>query len=289
MLNADACCRRFQSRINTSILHLRKIAMLRNKLFAIAFASAITLPAVGLAADPPAAPASPHTFTANVGFVSDYSFRGISQTMGDPAVQGGFDYSHTPTGLYLGIWGSNVSGTIFTDGSLESDWYGGWAKTWGDWGVNVGGLYYYYPGAKLANGDKYDTFEGYGSVSWKWISAKISYAFTDYFGCNQSSCPASFSGGSDGSTYIELNATYPVNEVFSITGHVGHQKIEGSSVDLDYTDYKIGVNYLYNGFNFGLAYKDTDADSTLYTFTKASGKQVDLGEGKVIVSVSKTF
>jgi hypothetical protein len=60
-------------------------------------------------------------------------------------------------------------------------------------------------------------------------------------------------------------------------------------VDLDYTDYKIGVNYLYNGFNFGLAYKDTDADSALYTFTKASGKQVDLGEGKVIVSVSKTF
>jgi uncharacterized protein (TIGR02001 family) len=265
--------------------------MLRNKLIFAALVGAFALPGAVLAADAaPAAPASPNVFTANVGFVSDYSFRGISQTMGEAAVQGGFDYSHTPTGLYLGIWGSNVSGTQFTDGNLESDWYGGWAKTWGDWGLNVGGLYYYYPGAKLlSNGDKYDTFEGYASVSWKWISLKASYAFTDFFGCNANSCGPAFTDDSKGSTYIELNATYPLTEAFSITGHVGHQTIEGTSVDLDYTDYKVGVNYLYNGFNFGLAYKDTDADSALYTLPKASGETVDLSKGKIIVSVSKTF
>lgn len=263
--------------------------MLRNKVLSAAVVGAFALQGAVLAADAaPAAPASPHTFTSNVGFVTDYSFRGISQTMGEPAVQGGFDYSHT-SGLYLGLWGSNVSGSQFTDGNLETDWYGGWAKTWGDWGINIGGLYYFYPGAKLGNGDKYDTFEGNAAVSWKWISAKISYAFTDFFGCNASSCGPAFNDGSSGSTYIELNATYPINDAFSVTGHIGHQTIEGTTVDLDYTDYKIGVNYLYNGFNFGLAYKDTDADSSLYTLTKASGKQVDLSEGKVIVSVSKTF
>ena len=262
--------------------------MLRNKLIAVALASAFAAPAAVLAADP--APAPDNVFTANVGFVTDYSFRGLSQTMGQPAVQGGFDYSHAPTGIYLGIWGSNVSGTEFTDGNLESDWYGGWAKTWGDWGVNIGGLYYYYPGAKIAtNGDKYDTLEGYASVSWKWISAKVSYAFTDFFGCNANSCGPNFTDDSKGSTYVELNATYPINDAWSITGHVGHQTIEGTAVDLDYTDYKIGVNYLYNGFNFGLAYKDTDADSNFYTFTKASGKTVDVGDSKVIFSVSKTF
>jgi hypothetical protein len=26
------------------------------------------------------------------------------------------------------------------------DFYGGWKKTWGDWGLDVGGIYYYYPG-----------------------------------------------------------------------------------------------------------------------------------------------
>ena len=265
--------------------------MLRNKIIAVAVASAVALPGIALAADAPtapAAPASPNTFTANVGFVSDYAFRGISQTMGEPAVQGGFDYTHA-SGFYLGIWGSNVSGIQFTDGTLESDWYGGWAKTWGDWGVNVGGLYYYYPGAKLGNGDKYDTFEGYGSVSWKWITAKISYAFTDFFGANQDSTPGAFNDSSKGSTYIELNATYPISDAFSILAHIGHQTVEGSTVDLDYTDYKIGVNYLYNGFNFGLAYKDTDADSSLYTLPRANGETVDLGKGKLIASVSKTF
>jgi len=263
--------------------------MIRNKLFAVAVAGAFAIPWAAFAEDAaPAAPASPHTFTSNVGFVSDYSFRGISQTMGEAAVQGGFDYSHT-SGAYLGIWGSNVSSTQFTDGNLEADWYGGWTKTWGDWGVNVGGLYYYYPGAELSNGDKYDTFEGYGSVSWKWISVKLSYAFTDYFGCNENSCAPAFNSSSDGSTYVEANATYPINDAFSITGHVGHQTIEGTSVDLDYTDYRIGVNYLYNGFNFGLAYKDTDAKSSLYTLAKTNGDTVDLSEGKVIASVSKTF
>jgi len=261
--------------------------MLRNKLISAAVVGACALPGAVLAAD--AAPASPHTFTSNVGFVTDYAYRGISQTMGGPAVQGGFDYSHS-SGLYLGLWGSNISGLQFTDGNVETDWYGGWAKTWGDWGLNVGALYYYYPGAKIAtNGDKYDTLEGYASVSWKWLSAKLSYAFTDFFGCNANSCGPNFTGDSNGSTYIEVNATYPISEAFSVTGHVGHQTIEGTSVDLDYTDYKVGVNYLYNGFNFGLAYKDTDADSSFYTATKVSGKTVDLSEGKVIFSVSRTF
>ncbi len=258
--------------------------MPRNKLSALALASALAAPGVALAQDP----ASAHTFTSNVGFVSDYAFRGISQTMGDPALQGGFDYAHS-SGLYLGVWGSNVSGTQFADGSLETDFYGGWAKTWGDWGLNAGGLYYYYPGAKLGNGDRYDTFEGYAGASWKWISLKTSYAFTDYFGCNASSCSPAFSGDSDGSIYVELNATYPINEAFSVSAHVGQQTIEGTTVDLDYVDYKIGANYLYNGFNFGLAYKDTDADSSLYTLSKASGKEVDLGEGKFLASVSRTF
>jgi uncharacterized protein (TIGR02001 family) len=273
-------------RIDRAIPPLEEISMPKAKFYALVVtAGALAAPATLFAAD---TPASAHSFTANVGFVSDYSFRGISQTMGEPAVQGGFDYAHA-SGLYLGVWGSNVSGTQFTDGNLETDLYGGWAKTWGDWGVNVGGLYYYYPGAKLPNGDKYDTFEGYGGVSWKWISAKVSYAFTDFFGCNASSCAPVFNDNSKGSTYAELNATYPISEAFSVSGHVGHQTIEGTSVNLDYTDYKLGVNYLYNGFNFGVAYKDTDADSNFYTATKASGKEVDLGRSKVIVSVSKTF
>ncbi len=56
----------------------------------------------------PSAPASPHTFTGNVGIFSQYIFRGLTQTNGYPALQGGFDYGHE-SGFYVGTWGSNIS------------------------------------------------------------------------------------------------------------------------------------------------------------------------------------
>jgi len=234
--------------------------------------------------------ASPHTFTGNVGLFSDYSLRGLSQTMEEPAIQGGFDYAHS-SGLYLGTWASNVSGSIFPGGSMEWDFYGGWAKTYGDWGVNVGGFYYYYPGAEYANGDTFDFVELLLQGSWKWVTLKALYAVNDFLGQNEQSFGAFFSGGSDGSLYLDLTATYPVTEAFSVTAHVGHQTIEGTApgIDLDYTDYKVGVNYLYNGFNFGAYYKDTDASETEYTFFTPNGKEVFLGDGALILSVSKTF
>ena len=90
--------------------------------------------------------------------------------------------------------------------------------------------------------------------------------------------------------YMELNATYPINDAFSITAHVGQQTVEGTApgVDLDYTDYKIGVNYLWSGFNFGLAYKDTDAVEANYTVFKGT-ESVFIGDSAVILSVGKTF
>ena len=57
--------------------------------------------------------------------VTDYYFRGLTQTWGGPAIQGGFDVSHT-SGLYAGFWASNVSGNQYAGGSLETDWYGGY-------------------------------------------------------------------------------------------------------------------------------------------------------------------
>jgi uncharacterized protein (TIGR02001 family) len=91
-----------------------------------------------------------HTLTGNVGLFSSYRFRGIDQTFGKPALQGGFDYSHA-SGIYVGNWNSNVSsGAGFPEGNLEMDFYGGYKTTIGDFGIDVGGLYYYYPGSDAA-------------------------------------------------------------------------------------------------------------------------------------------
>ena len=76
--------------------------------------AAFSVPAMAQAADPaqtdpaPAAEASPHTVTGNLGVFSSYRFRGIDQTFGKPALQGGVDYAHA-SGFYLGNWNSNVS------------------------------------------------------------------------------------------------------------------------------------------------------------------------------------
>src|SRR5450759_2863878 len=79
---------------------------------ASAFSLPLTVSAQTAPAAEPAAPASPHTFTGNVGLVSQYIFRGLTQTNGDPAIQGGADYSHA-SGFYAGTWLSNIS--WFTD------------------------------------------------------------------------------------------------------------------------------------------------------------------------------
>ena len=68
---------------------------------ALVLAGITGVPALAMAED------SPHSLSGNVSMASDYLFRGISQTGGDAAIQGGLDYSHS-SGFYLGTWGSNV-------------------------------------------------------------------------------------------------------------------------------------------------------------------------------------
>ena len=87
------------------------------------------------------------TFTGNAGLFSDYRFRGFTQTDYKPAFQGGFDFAHK-SGFYLGNWNSNVEQALYNGASLEMDFYGGYKHTFGDFGLDVGVIYYYYPGTK---------------------------------------------------------------------------------------------------------------------------------------------
>jgi uncharacterized protein (TIGR02001 family) len=93
----------------------------------------------------------------------------------------------------------------------------------------------------------------------------------------------------DGSSYIDLSASYDLGGGWGINGHIGHQKVKNASAS-DYTDYKIGVTKDVGGWVFGAAFVDTDADSAIYTSTNAaSGKTKDLGSSTVVLSISKTF
>jgi uncharacterized protein (TIGR02001 family) len=244
----------------------------------------------------PAAPASPHTFTGNLTLATDYRFRGISQTFKQPTVQGGVDYSHT-SGLYLGNWNSNVSGVQFQNGaSLEMDFYGGWKFTPAkDLTLDVGALYYYYPGSVIGTtGQKYDNGELYFAASYKWFSGKYSYGLTDFFGLNSTSAAAyAFTalparGNSRGSSYLDLNATFEVMDKTNLTFHVGRQLVKNYG-ELNYTDYKIGISHDFPWATVGLAAITTNANSNYWKVSNASGTTKELGNATLVLSASKTF
>lgn len=234
----------------------------------------------GVANAQEAAPATPeHSFTGNLTVATDYRFRGISQTFKEPTVQGGFDYAHS-SGFYVGNWNSNVSGTSFTDGSIEMDLYAGYKfAITPDFTADVGALYYYYPGAfNGSTNQKYNTTELYVAGTYKWFTLKYSNAVSDFFAAPNS----------DGSDYLELNAAFEVADKTTLGFHVGHQNVKNVA-DADYTDYKVSLSRDFGFATIGLAVVGTDADKTFYSATNNAGKSKKLGDTTAVLSISKAF
>ncbi|MEM8634961.1 MAG: TorF family putative porin [Pseudomonadota bacterium] len=101
-------------------------------------------------------------FSANVAITTDYTFRGISQSASDAAIQGGFDWA--TDSFYIGTWGSTVdfnddlsnpiTGESISDGSsTEIDFYAGFTPSVGDVGLDFGVIYYLYPDAPDGDDD----------------------------------------------------------------------------------------------------------------------------------------
>lgn len=260
---------------------------MRKSLVTLAVLSALAVPSISFAEDaaPAAAPAPEHTFTYNVGLFSQYIFRGLTQTNEDAAVQGGVDYAHS-SGFYAGAWASNISwlkdAGAYTSSSLELDLYGGYANSIGDTGIgyNVGLLQYIYPGDELPGVKKAETTEVYGSLSYKWLAAKLSVVASDgAFGFRNA----------DGSWYAEVNGNFPILET-GITAnlHVGRQEFSGQGTNVfDYTDWKIGATKSWaNGVNLGAYYTDTTAKDAGYVVA-STGKNI--GDSQFTVFVQKTF
>ena len=252
----------------------------------------------------PATPPPPeHVFTTNAAFVSNYIFRGLTQTFGKPAVQVGFDYAHS-SGAYAGVWGSNISGQQYAGGRSAIDYYFGYnGKLAGDWGWTAGFYGYYYPGANYKNtvpttaDQEYNTEEVNAGVSWKWVSLKLSSTTGDYFGANTKT---GYTSGSSGSTYLDLTANIPLSNDFTLLLHYGDQDVKtklatanaAGATDPSYTDYKIGISKAFkDGWTVGLAY--SKADNTKY-YDKTAGvvdssKTHDLGSGVTVLSISRVF
>lgn len=203
------------------------------------------------------------TVAYNVGVVSDYQFRGVSQTEEDPAFQAGADLS---SGIfYAGVWGSTISFAGDDDSEVEIDLYGGIKPVVGDVTFDLGVVYYAYPGSP--DGADYDFVEAKIGVSRPFGKATL--------GANLFYSP-DFFGGTDDAFYIEVYGSAPLADKLSVSGAVARQDVDYEG---DYTTWNLGLTYAFTPNVAGdLRYVDTDEHDFGGVF-----------EERVIVGLKLTF
>jgi len=231
--------------------------------------------------------ASPWSF--NVGLFSQYASRGISYTHEQPALQATALYTH-PSGWYAGLWLTNVSRYFIHDGTVESDPFGGYAGSRGNWNYDVGFWRWTFTGASLpVSKRKYDTIELYASVGWRIFSLRVWREVTDYFGLNSQSAPVDAglapNGSSRGSTYLEGNVAFELPRGVTLGLHLGRQSVHGYG-RLSYSEYRVNLDKdLGAGWTADLAFGDTDANPALYQ--DAGG--LDVARAKWFGYLKKSF
>jgi len=231
------------------------------------------------------APAAESTLSYNLGVVSDYRYRGISQSRLQPAVQGGVDYADK-SGFYVGAWGSSIkfikdTGTTNSvtgvKGSTELDLYAGFKGAAADVAYDVGVLRYQYTDNNLQIVPLYanaNTTEVYGAVTVGLVTAKYSHSLTNVFG----------TPNSKNSYYLDLSATFDLGNGFTLVPHLGYQMVKNNTAGT-YTDYALTLSKdLGNGLTATAAVVGTDADKVFYTL-----KDKFNGKSGVVVGLKYAF
>lgn len=213
-----------------------------------------------------------YTITKNVTVVSDYMFRGISQSDEAPALQGSIGYENV-SGFHASVWGSTINFANDDEEKVEIDLTAGYAFTAHGIDFDLGAIQYYYP--NTAGSNNYDFLEVYASAAKDFgpVSTAFSVNHTgDYF------------AASGDAQYYNLSASMPIAQVegLSVSANVGRQIIEDNAAfgTPDYTDGSLGVNYNYMGYDIGLAYVDTSL---------SKNECADGCEARAVLSISRDF
>jgi uncharacterized protein (TIGR02001 family) len=203
----------------------------------------------------------------NIALTSDYRYRGISQTKGDPALQGGVDFT-SDSGFYLGTWASTIEHLKDEydnkTSKAEIDVYGGYRSEVNEIvSYDLGVLAYTYP--RHAQKNSPNTTEVYGQLTLGPTYIKYSHAVTDLFGTEDS----------DNSGYIDLGMNLEITERLIFNLHVGRQNIKNDDA---YVDYLAGMTY---DFDFM-----TGAITIIETDIKGDVEETDK---TLVITLKKTF
>ncbi len=230
----------------------------------------------------------------NVGLATQYVYRGLSQTNGYPAVQGGIDYEYKES-FYAGAWLSNTS--IYNDvmagasSSLEIDAYTGFeGEVAKGWDYDLGLIHYAFPGRfpqrslDAAGLVRPDSTEAYASLGYQGVKLKWSHALGTLFGIPNS-------GGTD---YLEADGDFPLPMAgLHLALHAGRQIFRGASPSgvsndslYSYSDYRIGVNRKFaKKYIVSVAVTASSANASVYTNVFGN----NIGTTHVVASVYTEF
>ncbi|WP_423142024.1 TorF family putative porin [Parablastomonas sp. CN1-191] len=225
-------------------------------------------PAFADETDPPSA----ITITGNVAGVTDYRFRGLSQTSGDPAIQGSININHS-SGIYAGAWSSSLDfravgpAAVAVYGNQELDLYAGWTGPVASGLTFDGGLLYYaYPGGHVGKAEFFEPYASLtGAIGPVTAKAGVAYAW------KQAALDFNADGKNDDNVYVygELGSSIP-NTPISVLGHLGWTKGAlspkfATGQTADYAggfDYSIGASAnVYKGLSLGVSYVGVDGNS----------------------------
>ena len=278
------------------------------KFIPAAVLATLALPAAAQDEEPPKAV----TVSGSVGLVSDYRFRGVSQSDKQLAVQGGLTIAHE-SGVYIGTWGSNLAGWgTFGGANMELDLIAGYKKTFDDITVDVGATWYMYPGGF----DNTDFIEPYVKVSGTFgpasLTAGVAYA------PKQEALGAWYSNGTfaaagvydnegdkNDNLYLWVDGAAGIpNTPLTVKGHVGFSKgndglgpfATSVAPTGEYVDWLVGADFAIPStpLTVGVAYVDTDIDSaeSAYlqpSFSKGQDGFGSIAKGQVVFSLTAAF
>lgn len=216
--------------------------------------------------------------SGNIGVFSEYMFRGVAQSTG-AAVQGGLDYTNS-SGLYAGLWGSNVNSTAggAVEASSELDLYGGFIVKAGDLAIDIGAIGYIYTEDKedsSASSANVDFVEGYLGLAFGPLAIK-GYYTPDALGTGEEQI------------YTTATATVAMNDSTSVFVQAGYTDVDTTAAKLTetYSDYSVGVSKsLTDGMSFTLAAVGTSKRDTITNGTSVP----DSDEPRLVISGKKVF
>ncbi|HRK23487.1 MAG TPA: TorF family putative porin [Beijerinckiaceae bacterium] len=232
---------------------------------------------------PAAAPAWDMTFGARI--VSDYNFRGISQTNRKPGVQGYAELTYQ--WLYAGIAGYSVD--LPTKPLAEIDFTYGIRPKVGPFTFDIGMIHYYYPREK-------QYVDGFGAIwtpkntDFYEIAGKALYSWEDkvFIGANLFHSPNWLGTGATGTYYsgtLKVVPPLPI-EGLAVSGELGRYALGKTSAYLggldlkDYTYWNAGVSYTYKAATLDLRYHDTDLSKANCFLNTSDPRGIVSGSGQ---------